>query len=233
MGHNSISICLCQADLKSFIAHSSVSHIALVIIAILIQTPWSYIGDTALIIALTSSILFCLENSNYMWIHSWTIILAWGLPKFLPLIATWWLCLLFSHSSCVWIFVIPWTIACLLCPSLSPRVCSNSCPLSRWYNPTISSSVVPFSSCPQSSQASGSFPMCQFFTSGGQSIGASTSTSVLPMGIQGWFPLGLTGLISLHPRDSQESSSTPQFESINSLVLSFLYGPTLTSIQDY
>lgn len=80
-------ICLCQADLRSLIACSSVSHIALVIIAILIQTPWSYIGDTALIIAhgLTSSILFCLENSNYMWIHSWIIILVWGLPMFLPL----------------------------------------------------------------------------------------------------------------------------------------------------
>lgn len=87
------SICLRQTDLKSLIAYSSVSHIALVIAAILIQTPWSYIGATALIIAhgLTSSILFCLANSNYERIHSRTIILARGLQVFLPLIATWWL----------------------------------------------------------------------------------------------------------------------------------------------
>ena len=85
----------------------------------------------------------------------------------------------------------------LPCPSLSPRVCSNSCPLSQWCHPTISSSVVPFSSCPQSFPASGSFPMSQLFPSGGQSIGASASTSVLPMNIQGWFPLGWSGLISL------------------------------------
>ena len=85
----------------------------------------------------------------------------------------------------------------LPCPSLSPRVCSNSCPSSRWCHPTISSSVVPFSSCLQSFQASGSFPMSQFFTSGGQSIGVSASASVLLMNIQDWLPLGLTGSISL------------------------------------
>ena len=83
----------------------------------------------------------------------------------------------------------------LLCPLLSPRVCSNSCPLSQWCHPTISSSVVPFSSCPLSFPASGSFPMSQLFTSGGQSIRASAP--VHPVNIQGWFPLGLTGLISL------------------------------------
>ena len=87
----------------------------------------------------------------------------------------------------------------LPCPSLSPRACSNSCPLSRWCHPTISSSVVPFSSCLQSFPASGSFQMSQF-TSGGQSIGASSSASVLPMNIQDWFPLGLTGLISLQSK---------------------------------
>ena len=75
----------------------------------------------------------------------------------------------------------------LPCPSASPRVCSKSCPLSRWSHPTISSSVIPFSSCLQSFPASGSFPMSQFFASGGQSIGASASASVLPMSIQGWF----------------------------------------------
>ena len=70
------------------------------------------------------------------------------------------------------------------------QLLSNSCPLSRWYHPTISSSVIPFSSCPQSFPASGSFRMSQFFTSGGQSIGVSASASVLPMNIQDWFPLG-------------------------------------------
>ena len=83
------------------------------------------------------------------------------------------------------------------CPSPSLRVCSNSCPLSLWCHPTISSSVIPFSSCPQSLPASESFPMSWLFASGGYSIGASASTSVLPMNIQGWFPLGLTGLIFL------------------------------------
>ena len=83
------------------------------------------------------------------------------------------------------------------CPSPTPRAYSNSCPLSRWCHPTISSSTIPFSSHLQSFPASGSFQMSQFFTSGDQSIGASTSASVLPMNIQGWFPLGLTGWISL------------------------------------
>ena len=84
----------------------------------------------------------------------------------------------------------------LPCPSLSPWVCSNSCPVSQWCHPTISSSVATFSSCLQSFPASGSFPMSQFFASGDQSIGASASTLVLPMNIQGWFPLGLTSLLS-------------------------------------
>ena len=81
------------------------------------------------------------------------------------------------------------------CPSLCSEVCSNSCPLSSSCHPIISSSVTPFSSCPQSFPASGSFPVSQLFASGGQSIGASAL--VLPMNIHGWFPLGLTGLISL------------------------------------
>ena len=84
-----------------------------------------------------------------------------------------------------------------LCPSPTPRVYSNSCPLSWWCHPTISCSVVPFSYCPQSFPASGAFQMSQFFTSGGQSIGASALTSVFPMNIQDWFPLGWTGWISL------------------------------------
>ena len=85
----------------------------------------------------------------------------------------------------------------LPCLSPSPRACSNSCPLSRWCHPTILSSVVPFSSCLPSFPGSGSFPMSRFFASGGQSTRASASASVLPMNIQGWFPLGLTGFISM------------------------------------
>ena len=85
----------------------------------------------------------------------------------------------------------------LPCPSPSPGTCSNSCPLSRWCRPIISSSVISFSSCLQSFPASGSFPMSWLFSSGGQIIGVSASTLVLPMYIQDWFPLGLTGLISL------------------------------------
>ena len=118
------------------------------------------------------------------------------------------------------------------CPSPTPRVYPNSCPSSRWCHPTISSSVVPFSSCPQSFPASGSFPMSWLFTSSGQSIGVSASASALPMTIQGWFPLWLTGLISLCPRDSQESCPAPQFESINFSVLNLFYGPILISIHD-
>ena len=118
----------------------------------------------------------------------------------------------------------------LPCPSLTPGVCSNSHPLSWWCYTTISSSVTPLS-CPQSFPASESFPMSRLFASGGQSTGASASASVLPMNIQGWFPLGWTGLVPCSPRDSQESSPA-QFESINSLAISLLYGSTLTSIHD-
>ena len=97
----------------------------------------------------------------------------------------------------------------LPCPSPSPRVCSNSCPLSQWCHPTISSSVVPISSHLQSFPASGSFPMSWLFPSGGQSIGASASASVFPKNIQGWFPLGQTGLNSLHSKGlSRVFSST-------------------------
>ena len=85
------------------------------------------------------------------------------------------------------------------CPSPTPGVHPNPCPLSWWYHPTISSSVVPFT-CPQSFPASGSFQMSQLFASGGQSIGVSVSTSVLPMNTQDWFPLGWTGWISLQSK---------------------------------
>ena len=87
--------------------------------------------------------------------------------------------------------------AWLPCPPPTPGACSNSCPLSRWCHPSISFSVIPISSCLQSFPASRSFPMSQFFASGGQSIRASASASVLSMNIQDWFTLGLTGLISL------------------------------------
>ena len=116
-------------------------------------------------------------------------------------------------------------------PSPSPRACSNSCPLSRWCHPIISSSAIPFSSCLQSFPESGSFPVSRLFTSGGRSIRASTSASVLPVNIQDRFPLGLTILISLQSKGL--SSPMSQFKSINSLVFSFLFGPTLTSIHDY
>ena len=86
------------------------------------------------------------------------------------------------------------------CPSPTLRACSNSCLLSRWCHPTISSSVIPFSSCLQSSPASGSFPISQFFASDGQRIGVSASASVLPMNIQDWSPLGWSGWISLQSK---------------------------------
>ena len=119
------------------------------------------------------------------------------------------------------------------CPSPTLRVYSNSCPLSRWCHPAISSSVVPFSSCSQSLLASGSFPMSQLSTSGGQSTGVSASASVIPMNTQDWSPLGWTGWISLQFRGLSRVFSTPQFKSINFLVLSFLHSPTLTSIHDH
>ena len=118
------------------------------------------------------------------------------------------------------------------CPSPSPRVYSNSCPSSRWCHPAISFSVIHFSSCPQTLPGSGSFPMSQFFVWGGQSIGVS-SASVLPMNNQDWSPSGWMVGSPCSPRDSQESSPTPQFKSINSSALSFLYSPTLTSIHDH
>ena len=118
----------------------------------------------------------------------------------------------------------------LLCPSLSPRVFSNSCPLSPWCYLITWSSGALFSLCLQSFPASGSFPMSRLFTSGGQSIGASALASVLPMTLQGWFPLGLTGLISLQSKGLSRIFSITTVEIINSSVLSLLYGPALKSI---
>ena len=100
----------------------------------------------------------------------------------------------------------------LPCSSPTSGACSNSCPLSQWCHPTISSFVIPFSPCLQSFPASGPFPMSQSFASGGQSIGVSASASVLPMNIQGWFPLGWTGWISLQSKGLSRifSSTTVQ-----------------------
>ena len=136
--------------------------------------------------------------------------------------------------SLVRLFLMPWTSAHQASgPSPTPGVYSNSSPLSRWCPTTISSSVVPFFFHFQSFPASGSSQMSQLFTPGGQSIGVSASTSVLPMNTQDWSPLGWTGWSPCSPGDSQESSPIPQFKSINSSALSFLYSPTFTSIHDH
>ena len=122
----------------------------------------------------------------------------------------------------------------LLCPSPTPGAYSNSRPSSWQCHPTILSSVVPFSSYLQNSPASGSFPISQFFASGGQSIGVSASTSILSMNIQDLFPIDWTGWVSLQSRGlSRVPSPTPQFKNINSSALSFLYSTTLTSMHDY
>ena len=119
------------------------------------------------------------------------------------------------------------------CPSPTPGVHPDSCPLSRWCHPTISSSVIPFSSCPQSFPASGSLPMSQLLASGGQSIGVSASTSVLPMNTQDWYPLGWTGWISLQSKWLSRVFSNTTVQKHQSSALSFLYSPTLTSIHDH
>ena len=119
------------------------------------------------------------------------------------------------------------------CPSPTPGVYTNSCPLSQWCHPAISSSVVPFSSCPQSLPASGSFQMNPLFSSGGQSIGVSASMSVLQKKAQDWSPLGWTGWISSKSKGLSRVFSTSQFKSINPSVLSFLHSATLISIHDY
>ena len=121
----------------------------------------------------------------------------------------------------------------LHCPSPTSGVYSVSCPLSWWCHPAISSSIVPFSSHLQSFPASGSFPISQFFASSDLSIGVSASTSALLMNIQDWFPLEWTGWIFLQSKGLSRVFPTPQFKSINSSVLSFLYSPPLTSIHDY
>ena len=122
-----------------------------------------------------------------------------------------------THASIAW--RIPWTEKPgeLEFSSViqSYPVCSNSSPLSQWHHPTISSSFIPFSFCLQSFPASGSFPMSQFFASGGQSIGASASASVLPMDIQGWFPFGLAGLISLQSKGLSRVFSNTRWATVH------------------
>ena len=119
------------------------------------------------------------------------------------------------------------------CPSPTPRVYSNSCPSSQWCHPAISSSVIPFSSCPQSLPTSESSPMSQLFAWGGQSIGVSASASVLPMNIQDWSPLGWTGWISLQSKGLSRVFSNTTVQKHHFLVLSFLHSPTLTFIPDH
>ena len=117
-----------------------------------------------------------------------------------------WNCYCFSHqvvSDSLWPHELQRTR--LPCPLLSPRACSNHCPCSRWCHPTISSSVVHFSSCLQPFPVSRSFPMSWLFASGGQNIGASASASVLPINTQSWFPLELTGLASLLSKETLKS----------------------------
>ena len=117
------------------------------------------------------------------------------------------------------------------CPSPTAEVHPNPCPLSRWCHPTISSSVIPFSSCPQSFPALGSFQMSQLFASGGQSIGVAASKSVLPMNTQDWSPLGWTGWISLKSKGLSRVFSNTTVQKHQFFSLSFLYSPTLTSIE--
>ena len=135
----------------------------------------------------------------------------------------------------VWLFVTPWIAACQA--SLSITSSQSSLKLMSIESVMPSSHLIlcrPLLLLPPvPPKASGSFPMNQLFTWGGQSIGVSASASVLPMNTQDWSPLGWTGWISCSLRDSQESSPTPQFKSINSLALSFLNSPTLTSIHDH
>ena len=119
------------------------------------------------------------------------------------------------------------------CSSPTPGVHPNSCPSSRWCHPAISSSVVPVSSCAQSLPASGSFPMSQLFTRGGQSTGVSSLASVLPKNTQDWSPLEWTGWISLQSKGLSRVFSNTTVQKHQFLVLSFLHSPTLTSIHDH
>ena len=138
---------------------------------------------------------------------------------------------LLSH---VWFFATPWTAASKASLSITNSwSLFKPCPLSQWCHPTISSSVIPFSSCLQSFPASGSYQMNQFFLSDGQSIGTSASASVLPMNIQDWPPLRWTGWISLQFKGLSRVFSNTTVQKHHFFSTQFLYGSTLTSIHDY
>ena len=126
-----------------------------------------------------------------------------------------------------------WTHTRFLCPPISPRVCSNSCPLNQWWYLTTSSSGTPFSFFLQFFPVSGSFTMNWLFASVGQRIGASASATVLPMNIQDWFPLGFTGLILLQSKELSRVFSSTTFQSISSLVCNCFYGSILMTVHDY
>ena len=136
--------------------------------------------------------------------------------------------------SCVWFFATTWTVAYQ--PSLSitnSQSLFKSCPSSWWCHRTISSSVIPFSSCLQSFPVSGTFPVSQFFSSGGQMIGVSASASVFPMNIQDRFPLEWTGWISLQSNRLSRVFSNTTVQKHQFFSAQLLYSPTLTSIHDY
>ena len=141
----------------------------------------------------------------------------------------------FQWLSCVELFATPWTAGHQASLSTISQSLFKLMSIESMMHPAVSSSVTPFSFCLQSFSASGSFPMSRLFPSGSWSTAASVSASVLPVDIQGWFPLGFDWLVwSLCcPRESQESYSPPKFKSISYSVLSLLYGPTLTSIHNY
>ena len=129
------------------------------------------------------------------------------------------------------ILTTPWNAAYQPpCPSPSPEVCPSSCPLHQWYLPAVLSSDTLFSFCPQSFPAPGTFPMSELFASGDQNTAASTSASALPMSLRGWFPLRLTGWISLLSKGLSGVFSSTKFKDINSLAFCLLYGPVLTTV---
>ena len=142
-------------------------------------------------------------------------------------------CCLVSKSCPTLCNPVDWKHSTLPCTSPSPGACSNPCPSSQWCHPTISSSVAPFFSCPQSFPALGSFPMCGLFASSGQSIGTSASASVLPMNIQGWFPLGCTGWISLQSKGLSRVFSSTTVQKHQFFGNSAFFTVQLTFVRDY
>ena len=156
-----------------------------------------YISQTSSVSEATWDWVVFLLAFVMQWESMFTKLWAQCLPEYCSVGVNWLLFSSVQSLSHVQLFATPWTAARQASLSITtPGVYSNSCPLSQWYKPTISSSVLPFSSHLQSFPASGCFPRSQFFASGGQSIAVSTSASVHPMNIQDWFPLGWTGWLS-------------------------------------